>query len=293
MKLAENDGQQQVDTTIGATDDQAGGETLQSGNEGDATGDTTDDAEEVVVTIGDESPPSEEEEQYREAPEWVRAVRKESKAKDRKIRELEQKLATAAPAAQQAAPVEVVKPTLESCDFDEDVFAEQLITWQETKRQADEKQRKEADAAKAKDEQFKTKLNAYNTAKTTSKVTDFEEAEAVVSGLLSPAQQGVLINCAKAPVHVVAALGKNTAEAAKLASITDLAQFAYALAELETKLKVTGRKAPPPPEDVVRGSAPVSAGAGDAKLAALEAEADRTGDRSKIAAYRRAQRQAA
>lgn len=288
MALDGNDGQ--VDGTIGAIGGDADGEMLQLSTDG-ATGDTTGDEEEIVVTIGDEPAPTDEEKQLQAAPQWVKDVRKESREKDRKIRELEQQLSTEAPA--QPATVEVAKPTLESCEFDEDAYSEKLIAWNESKRQADEQKRKEADAAKAKDEQFKSKLTAYQTAKTTSKVSDFEEAEAVVGNLLSPVQQGVLINCAKAPVHVVAALGKNLVEAKKLAAITDPALFAYALAELEAKMKVSQRKAPPPPEDVVRGSAPVRAGSADAQLAKLEAEAERTGDRSKIIAHNRAQRQAA
>lgn len=289
MKLADDDGQQSQGGTAESTEGQVLGETLGEGAKGTEGGTTSDEDEEVVITIGEAAPPSEEEEQLREAPAWIKETRKVNREQARKIRELEQQLAASSAPTAQATGAALIKPTLADCDYDEDAYDARLIAWQEAKRQADEKERQTADARKATDTAFQTKLTGYNEAKAALKVTDFAESEAVVSGLLSPAQQGVLINCAKAPVHVVAALGKNSAEAKKLASITDLAAFAYALAELESKLTVTTRKAPPPPEKVVRGSAPV-AGSADKELERLEAEADKSSDRSKVIAYRRQQR---
>lgn len=48
-----------------------------------------EEADEVIISIGEETPPQEEEVR---APEWVRELRKANREKERKIRELEAKL---------------------------------------------------------------------------------------------------------------------------------------------------------------------------------------------------------
>ena len=91
------------------------------------------------------------------------------------------------------------------------------------------------------------------------------------------------------PALVVYALGKNPKKAKELAAISDPVKFAFAVAKLETQLKVTPRKTAPVPERQIRGSAQLS-GAVDSTLERLRAEADKTGDRTKVAAYLNAQR---
>ena len=88
------------------------------------------------------------------------------------------------------------------------------------------------------------------------------------------------------PVLVVYALGKNPKKAAELSEIKDPVKFAFAVAKLETQLKVSSRKAATKPEKTVNGSARVS-GSVDSTLERLRAEASRTGDFSKLTAYKR------
>jgi hypothetical protein len=184
------------------------------------------------------------------------------------------------------------KPTLEGCDFDSDRFETELTAWHERKRQADDqaaKQRKEQEDAQA---AWQQKLTAYGAAKTALKVPDFEDAEAVVLDTLNQTQQGILLHgpgSADVTAQLAYALGKNPAKLKELASIKDPIKFAFAAAKLETQLKVTPRKAAPAPERVVKGSAAGATGV-DNTLARLEEEADRTGDRSKVIAYKREQR---
>jgi hypothetical protein len=80
-------------------------------------------------------------------------------------------------------------------------------------------------------------------------------------------------------------LGKNSKIADEIAAITDPIEFTAAIARLEGKLTVTAktRQAPPPEQKITKGVY-VSQ---DAELARLEAEADRTGDRTAINAYKR------
>lgn len=237
--------------------------------------------DEVVVSIGEESPASEEVER---APEWVRELRKSNREKDRRIRELEEQVKTVAPANK---PVEVgEEPTLEGCDYDEAKFKADWKAW--TQRQADhaEQERKKEADARAGHEAWQAKLNHYGKLKGELKVKDFEDVEAVAAETLSVVQQGVIVSGAENPAVVIYALGKNPKKAKELASIADPVKFAFAIAKLETQLKVTPRKAAPLPETPVRGSAPVS-GTVDSTLARLRAEAERTGDLSKVVAYKR------
>ncbi len=240
---------------------------------------TEDETDEIEVHIEGESPPPEEDEQT--APQWVRDVRKDNREKAKRIRELEAKLAT------NVAPTQVAavgaKPTLAACDYDEDRFDSELTQWHERKRNADAEAQKKQDEATNAQKAWQTKLDDYGKQKSSLKVRDFEDAEAQAQEVLSVTQQGIILSGSSSPARIVYALGKNPKKAQELASITDPVKFAVAIGNLEMKLKDTPRKAAPMPENVVRGS---GRGVSDQTLARLEAEAEKSGDRSKIAAYR-------
>lgn len=240
--------------------------------------------EDVVVSIGEESPPSEEDEN--QAKPWVRELRKSSREKDRKIRELEEKLRTSASPAVRA-PVELgKKPTLEECDYDAEQFESKLEAWHQRKLEQATQEEEKRKAAEAESKAWQARVDQHNKLKSELKVKDFDDAEAAVEEAFSVTQRGVIVHGAKNSALLFYALGKNPKKAKELASITDPVKFAFAAAELETQLKVSPRKSAPLPERQVRGSAP-SAGAVDSKLARLEAEADKSGDRSKVVAYKR------
>lgn len=239
------------------------------------------DSDEVVVSIGEQAPSSEEEEKEA-APQWVKDLRKESREKDKRIRELEKKIA--AP-VQQVQTVVVPKPTLADCDYDEEVFDQKYSAWLESKRQADEIKSKQEQEQRLQQEEWQKSVENFNKSKSELKFKDYKDAEETVEDILSQIQQGILIDAAKNPALVVYAIGKNPEEAKRIASIKNPVKFAVAIAELESKVKMTQRKAPPPPEKAVRGNVPVTAG--DSKLARLEAEADKTGDRSALVAYKK------
>lgn len=239
--------------------------------------------EEVVVSIGEETPPPEEQTR---APEWVRELRKSHRELQRRNRELEEKVKTV---AVEQKPQVGKKPTLEDLDYDADRYEAALQSWYEQKRRADEAEAKAREAVAAQERAWQAKLDAYGKAKAELKVRDFEDAEAFAQETFSVTQQGVMLQGAENPALVIYALGKNPAKAKELSSITDPVKFAFAVAKLEAQLKVTPRKAPPPPERAVRGTAPVS-GTVDSTLERLREEAARTGDMSKVMAYRRQQK---
>lgn len=246
------------------------------------------EADEITVTIGDDPPPSEEDDS--KAPEWVRDLRKSNRELARQNRELQQRLQTTAPAHHAAAVGP--KPTMgdEDVDYDAEKFAAKLEKWHERKRgadaQAEAAQKVQRDAQAA----WQATLNTFETEKSALKVKDFAETEELVNDALSLTQRGIILHAINERATMYYALGKNPKKLKELASITDPVKFAVAAARLETQLKVTQRKTPPPPEQVPEGHKGIALSS-DQKLAQLEAEAERTGDRSKIIAYNREQRQ--
>ena len=87
------------------------------------------------------------------------------------------------------------------------------------------------------------------------------------------------------PALTIYAIGKNSKVAQELADIKDPVKFAFAVSKMEGKLKMGKRKAKPAPEATVKGG---GGGVGkDHTLERLQKEADKTGDRSKIFAYRK------
>jgi hypothetical protein len=241
--------------------------------------------DELIVTIGEEAPPQEEE---KPAPEWVRELRKSHRELQKRNRELEAKLTQdQAPKAPEIGK----KPTLEDFDYDAEKFENSLAQWFERKRQADEQAAKvQADIEKQQQE-WQAKLQGYGKAKAELKVKDYDDAEGIVQESFNTTQQGVILQGADNPALLVYALGKNPKKAKELASISDPVKFAFAIAKLETQLKVTNRKAASPPEKTVQGTGRVS-GTVDSTLDRLRAEAEKTGNYSKVMAYKRQKRTA-
>lgn len=270
----------------GSTDDQDAADTEQQGaDQGQA------DESDVVVTIGDEPAPAEEEETAR-APEWVRELRKNHRELQRKNRELEEKLSATSGNAEPKHVQLSKKPTLEDFDYDAEKFEQALEGWYDQKRQADEQAARVKSEQEAQQKAWQARLDHYGKAKSDLKVKDFDDAEAVAQETLSVTQQGILLQGSDNPALLVYALGKNPKKAKELAAMNDPVKFAFAVAKLETQLKVTQRKAAPPPEKTVRGTAPVS-GSVDSNLDRLRAEAEKTGDYSKVVAYKQQQRRKA
>lgn len=235
--------------------------------------------EEITVMIGDE--PVEEK---TEAAPWVRELRKKNREDQKRIRELEAKLASQTP-----QPTLTKKPILEEFDYDTDKYEEALAHWIERKKHYDYALEAKKREEEEQNQNWQQKLESYADAKTSLKVKDFEDAEATVAEMLNVTQQGVMIQGAENPALLVYALGKNPKKAKELASITDPVKFAFAIAKLETQLKVTGKRTPPPPEKTVGGTAPIR-GAVDSNLDRLREEAARTGDYSKVYAYKKQKR---
>lgn len=282
------------DDTIAIEDD--GQSTEQTSSEYESTGDQGDDqsteddegdSDEVVVSIGEDAPPPEEQ---THAPEWVRELRKTNRELQRQNRELQGKLQSTAQT--ETKPVVLgKKPTLDDHDYDADKFEAALTDWFERKRQADEVNTRQEAEVMNQQKAWQAKLDGYGKAKAELRVKDFEDAEAVAQELFNITQQGVVLQGADNPALVIYALGKNPKKAKELSDIKDPVKFAFAVAKLEKELKVTNRRAAPPPERIVSGTGRVS-GAVDSTLERLREEAAKTGNMTKVIQYKQQKRSA-
>ena len=246
-------------------------------------GDEIEEPEEMVISIEGEK---EEESENNllianNGSGLVKDLRKLVRDGNKRIKHLEEQL------TKTTAPVQVnninTKPTLESCDYDDDVYSQKLEDWHK------QKIAKELEEAKAKQE-WEQRISVYTQAKQSLKVSDFDDAEDVVKETLSEQQQGILLHGADDPAMLVYALGKYPQKAKELAGIHDPVKYAFAVAKLETKLKTTTiKKTAPAPEKMAPNNGGISKSP-DGIAAKLEAEAARTGDYSKLFAYNRSKR---
>ena len=246
--------------------------------------------DEDVVSINGEAPDPETEDDDR-APEWVRDLRKEYRNEKRRAKELEQKVERLERGNTPASQPIGLKPTLESTDYDTERYETELASWYEKKRTHDDQQNVVQSQQKAVQKEWEAKLESYHSSKADLKVKDYEFAEEVVQDNLSVMQQGMIVQGADNPALVVYALGKNPKKAKELASITDPVKFAFAVAKLETNLKVTTRKASSRPEKKISGTARPS-GSVDNTLERLRTDAEKTGDYSKVFQYKRQKKSA-
>ena len=247
----------------------------------------SEEPDEIVVSIDGEEPPPQEEQA---APEWVRELRREHRELKKRNRELESRVSQSAetnPAVTLGA-----KPSLENLDYDTEKYEQSLADWYERKRLVDDQQSQARRSEEEQQQAWNAKLEGYVEAKTKLKVRDYDDAEEVAQQMFNVVQQGVVIQGAENPALVIYALGKNPKKAKELAAIDDPVKFAFAVAKLESNLKIGNRKASTQPERTVSATAR-SSGSVDSTLERLREEASKTGNMDKVMAYKRAQKQAA
>jgi len=234
----------------------------------------------VKVTFGEES----QEDEQRAAPDWVRDLRKSNRELSKKARDLEAQLQRLQPQQQDELGKE---PELEDFDYDPAKFKQATREWLEKKAKVDARKADQQKAEQAAQEAWNAKVAAYNEAKASLGADDFEEAEEAVQSALNPTQIGIILSGADAPAELILGLGTNQAELRRIAAIADPVAFTFAVGKLQAKVtKVATTKKPPAPEKTIRGNAGVS-GTVDSTLDRLRAEAEKTGDYTKVTAYRR------
>lgn len=189
------------------------------------------------------------------------------------------------------APVKIEvgeKPTLEGCDWDPEKFEADLTAWQDRKRKAEDQDGEAQRAAQAQQAEYQKDLNNYVAKKAALPIAQEKKdaAEKLLIDTLPQILQSALIKYTDDPAKVAVALANAPNKLAALAREKDPIRFIIAVREMEGKIMVN-RKKPPAPESstIVRGSAPMSGNSGKT-LEKLETEARKTGDRTKLIAYK-------
>lgn len=251
-----------------------------------------DDIELDIAFEGDTPTPNEddefsEDENQTEVFRTLRTKYKES-SKELKALKKEVELLKSKPIVEQSKDEVLVlpeKPKLENFDYDEVKFDEAIEQWYDKKIQIESKKREKEQQIKEEEQKWQNKIATYVEESKKLNVSDYSEKEEVVKEKLSQVQQGILLDVVKNPAQFVYALGRSS-KLNDLSSIENPILFAAELARLETQIKINNKaqKTPPPAEKVVRG---ISGGTLDTKLEQLRKEAEKTGDFSKVFAYKK------
>ena len=265
------------DDTLELTEEletEQGGEEQQE-EQTETTGEEAPEDEEEIVAIEGEDAPSSGEAETGLVKHLRDELRRVSRERDdlRKV-------------APQVKAIEVgEKPTLAGCDYDEERYETELDQWKGRKAAAEQQAEEAQKAQKQIADAWAEELQGHHQKKAALKFKDVQEAEDVALAALNDVQQAVIVKAAENSAMVIYALGKHPAKLAELSKITDPIKLAVAVSKLEGKMTVTKRGGPPEPERIARGGTP-AAGGKDKELERLEKEADRTGNSSKLIAYR-------
>ncbi len=248
---------------------------------------------EEISIAGAESQAAEEAEHETPA---IRRIREAQREEARKRKEAERTLAEYEAREKQKPQVEPApklgpKPTMEQFDYDSEKYEEETAKWYEQKQAVAAHEAKQRAARETAEQEHKRVVETYraNAAALPVDRARFQAAEAEVVSSFDTLQQNILLK-SKSPERLVFAIGNNPAKLDELAKIKDPIALAYELGRVESTLVVTKqKKSAPAPDRPLQGG---GGGAVDSTLARLEAEADRTGDRSKLLQYRLQQKQA-
>ena len=255
--------------------------------------DVEDDEEDRVVSIGEPEVDPEMEEtegEHQEAPKWVKTVRKANRKYEAENKKLKKQI------EQMNKPVEEtvnlgIKPTIASCGYDEVLYEKELLAYDTKKRKVESQVVEKQHVVEEQNKQWQVRKDVYASSRKEHNFKDFQDTEELVADTFSTAQQSIIVQGADDAALLVYAIGKNPKKMAELAKITNIVDFAFKVAKVEAQLKVTKRKAPKPETRIKRGKAGGVSGNTDATLQKLRDKADKTGDRSEVAAYIRKMRE--
>lgn len=243
----------------------------------DVQAETEVESGELEISIEGESPPPEQQDSS-----VIREMRKALREGEKERKRLREELESV-----KSPKVEVgEKPTLEQFDYDADAFESALLKWSDNKRKADAELAKKQEAEAEVQRAYAERVERYNAEKRTLRIAGYEEAEAAVTETLNVTQQSVLIRYFDKPALLVAAIGSNPETAKRLSAISDPIEFAFAVRDLESKVKATPRK-PPAPEPAIASARGVTLASREKQL--MDA-AVKSGDFSEYHRYRQSLR---
>ncbi len=238
--------------------------------------------EQTVVTFGDDEPQDPTEHDSKRNKKFA-SMRKEN-------RELKEKLEKVTAKADDNTALGA-EPTLEDCDYDADKYRDTLRDWDRAKAKQDAKVQTAEDAQKDRNKVYAVKLDEYHASKSDFDADSFDEAEGIVKDTLNNVQLEALVTAFSGrAAPLIQALGQDEKKLTSL-SKHDLStaegciNFAVEATRLESAMKISSRKPRTVPETRVSGNA--SSVSGDNQLEKLREAAAKTGDMSKVLAYKR------
>ncbi|ECU6433366.1 phage capsid protein [Salmonella enterica subsp. enterica serovar Schwarzengrund] len=230
---------------------------------------TDEPPEEYSLRVGDEEIPLTEEDDDRvdgqPAPQWVKDLRKGFKETQKENRELRRQLeeALAKPAEHQQPQPDAIppKPTLESCDYDEQAFEQALTDWHEKKGRVEQQQQQKLRQQQEYQQRFQQRVEAHKQRAAKLPVKDYQEMEAIVLSELPPIQQEIIIHCADEGSELLAyGLGKSQQLRQRVAAETDPIRAAFLLGQISKQVSLA-----PKPKKAIKPEPEVRGGGADAK----------------------------
>lgn len=237
------------------------------------------DGEEVVFGFGDES-----DEDHPDDTTVLRTLRQRQREDAREKAEMRRELdalKAKLPTTEALGP----EPQMEDFGFDEQEWKAEWVKWNGKKAQHEARQTEAQKTQQAQQAAWQTRVGEFYTKAEELRIPNLKDIEQSISDAFGDDPAG---NAAKSILiysgdpRLIAALSASPAKLSELVALKDRpVELAIAVGELKGK---TVKKVLPKPDKALRGQAPSMGG--DKHLAKLEAEAARTGDRSKLIAYR-------
>lgn len=216
--------------------------------------------EEISLTSEDDEPID-----GQPAPQWVKDLRKNNREKDKELRELRRQLeqVQSKPVEQQQPQSDAVppKPTLESCDYDEEAFDTALTDWHEKKGRAEQTKQQQQRQQQEQQNRYNERIAKHQERAAKLPVKDYAETEAIVRSELPQVQQSILIHAADEGSELIAyALGKNPQLRQRVAAETDPIRAAFLLGQISKQVSLA-----PKPRKAIKPEPEVRGGGADAK----------------------------
>lgn len=200
------------------------------------------------------------------APKWVAELRKNFRDKDKEVRELRLQLEQIqsrpeGQQPQQQADVIPPKPTLESCEYDEEAYETALTDWHEKKVRAEQSKQQQQRQQQENQQRFQQRLEAHKQRASKLPVKDYQEMEEIVRAEVPDLHKEILIHCADEGSELIAyGLGKSQQLRQRVAAETDPIRAAFLLGQISKQVSLA-----PKPKKAIKPEPEVRGGGADAK----------------------------
>lgn len=231
---------------------------------------TEEQTDEYSLRVGDEEIPlTEEDDDHvdgQPAPQWVKDLRKNNREKDKELRELRRQLeqVQSRPTEQQPQQqVDVIppKPTLESCEYDEEAYEAALTDWHEKKGRAEQSKQQQQRQQQEYQQRFQQRVEAHKQRAAKLPVKDYQEMEEIVRAEVPDLHKEILIHCADEGSELIAyGLGKSQQLRQRVAAETDPIRAAFLLGQISKQVSLA-----PKPKKAIKPEPEVRGGGADAK----------------------------